>query len=155
MNLSLRAERKEDGDFLFLLYTGTRQEEMAAWGLYPEQQSALLRMQFQAQRQGYAADFPNAECQIILANGEPVGRMIVDRMGEQVRLVDIAVLAAYRNRGVGAQLIGQLIAESHASGKPLNLRVVKGNPAIRLYQRLGFTQVGEDEMSWYLCCSPR
>lgn len=150
MRLSLRTVRNQDEDFLFRLYASTRQEEISAWGWDATQQNAFLRMQFRAQRQGYAADYAGADHQVILADDEPVGRLMVHRTEKEVRLVDIAVLSEYRNRGLGAALIRDLMAECQASRKPLRLQVAKGNRAARLYERLGFLQTGEDEIYYHM-----
>ena len=154
MRLSLRTVRNEDEDFLFRLYASTRQEEMSAWGWNAAQQDAFLRMQFRAQRQGYAADYAGAYHQVILADDEPVGRLMVHRTEKEVRLVDISVVPAYRNRGLGAALIHDLMAECAASRKPLRLQVAKGNRAVRLYERLGFLKTGGDEVYDHMWWDP-
>jgi len=154
MHLSLRSVRSEDEDFLFRLYAGTRQEEMSAWGWNAAQQAAFLRMQFRAQRQGYAADYAGADHQVILADDEPVGRVMVHRTEKEVRLVDISVLPEYRNRGMGAALIHDLMVECQAARKPLRLQVAKGNRAARLYERLGFLKTGEDEIYYHMWWNP-
>ncbi len=63
-----------------------------------------------------------------------------------MRLVDIAILPEWRNRGVGTAFLRELIAESEYTGRPLKLQVAKGNPAARLYERLGFSKVSEDQV---------
>jgi ribosomal protein S18 acetylase RimI-like enzyme len=87
-----------------------------------------------------------ADHQIIRANGEAIGRIMVLRKPEQNLLVDISLLPERRNQGIGARLLKELIAESDQAGRPVNLQVLKTNPALHLYQRLGFVQTGEDEM---------
>ena len=146
MDLSLRAPSDDDEEFLFRLYASTRQEEVSAWGWSAAQQTAFLRMQFQAQRRGYAAEYPDAEARIILADDEPVGRILVHRTEGDMRLVDIAILPEQRNRGVGTTFLRDLIAESESTGRPLKLQVAKGNRAARLYERLGFSRVSEDQV---------
>ncbi len=75
--LRLRPVTAADEEFLFRVYAGTRQEEVAAWGWDTAQQNAFLRMQFTAQKRSYAASYPDAEHQLILESDEPVGRIIV------------------------------------------------------------------------------
>jgi len=57
----------------------------------------------------------------------------------------IAVLTeAVRGQGVGAELIGRVISEAGRRGQPaLSLSVEQGNPAVRLYRRMGFRTVRE------------
>ena len=58
---------------------------------------------------------------------------------EQIHLV-----APWRDHGIGGALIKDIIARAQASGRAVELSVMRGNPAIRLYNRLGFRLVGED-----------
>jgi ribosomal protein S18 acetylase RimI-like enzyme len=143
MNLSLRPARPEDQAFLFELYASTRAEEMAAWGLDASQQELFLKLQFTAQQQSYQAQFPESTHQIICLEGQPVGRLIVNRTQNEIRLVDIALLPPNRNRGLGTQLIENLLAEAKAAGKPVRLHVLAGSPALALYRRLGFSIIQE------------
>ena len=64
-------------------------------------------------------------------------------MEDEIRLVDIALLAEARGRGIGAKLIANLLARATSEAKPVRLHVEKSNPALRLYQRQGF-QIIED-----------
>jgi ribosomal protein S18 acetylase RimI-like enzyme len=152
--LCLRPVRSEDDEFLYLLYADTRGQEMAAWGWDSIQQNAFLQMQFRAQRQGYAADYPDADHQLVCSEGQPIGRLIVHRCEHKAHLVDIAILTDHRNRGVGSELLRGLIAECQASGKLLTLQVDKVNRAIRLYQRLGFSTNAEDALFYKMSCAP-
>jgi ribosomal protein S18 acetylase RimI-like enzyme len=144
--ISLRAAGAEDRGFLLRLYAGTREEEMAAWGWSAAQREAFVEMQFTARERSYEVLYPRAERQIVLLGNAPVGAMIVCREPAGMRLVDIAMLPDQRNRGLGASLIGGLIAEAARAGAPLKLSVMRGNRTIRLYERLGFVRTGEDEM---------
>ena len=63
-----------------------------------------------------------------------------------MHLVDIGLLTAHRNRGLGTMLIQQLIDECRLQKTALDLQVLRGNPALRLYERLGFKETGSDPM---------
>ena len=144
MNIRLRPFSAADQEFLYRLYASTRREEVAAWGWSPEQQDAFLRMQWNAQQHSYEMQYPEAEHSIILRDGEPIGRMLVMHGKEAKVLVDIALLSGHRGQGIGGQLVRTLIEQSGKEGVPVRLRVLKKNPARRLYERLGFQQTGED-----------
>lgn len=138
--------------FLFALYAGTRREEVAGWGWDAAQQQAFLRMQCDLQRRAYALQYPGADEHLIVHDGEPVGRMLVQRAGTAILLVDIALLPEWRGIGIGAALLRDLQEEATGAGKPLQLHVRKENPARRLYERLGFAVSGENDthfaMQW-------
>ncbi|MFZ3264614.1 MAG: GNAT family N-acetyltransferase [Terriglobales bacterium] len=152
MSLDLRPLRAEDEAFLFDVYASTRSEEMALVGWDKPQQESFLRMQFKAQQSSYAMQFPNADYRIIVHDGQLAGRLIVDRSGADILLIDIALLPPFRNAGIGAVLMKQVMDEAARARKPLKLHVEKFNPARRLYDRLGFSTIGDNgiylEMMW-------
>ena len=146
MNVHLRPQQPEDEDFVYRLYASTRARELAQVPWNDAQKDAFFRMQFLAQSRWYETAYAGAEYKLILRGEQPVGRMIVLRAPRELRLVDIALLPEHRNCGIGTQLITGLLAESRQSGVPVELQVLKGNPALHLYERLGFARTGEDEM---------
>jgi len=152
MNASLRPATGEDEAFLFELYASTRREEVAAWGWSEPQRQAFLAMQHAAQRKGYAARFPRADHRIIEAGGRAVGRLLVDRSGREIRLVDIALVPEARGQGIGSRLIGQLLDEAERGARPVRLQVLAGSRAQELYGRLGFRVMAQEppylEMEW-------
>jgi ribosomal protein S18 acetylase RimI-like enzyme len=107
-------------------------------------------MQFDLQGQQYQFTYPYAVNQIIQFNGTPSGRLIVDRSPNETILIDIALLPEFRNLGLGTSLIRSLQAE----GKKITLHVIKSNPAVNLYQRLGFIFVGEESLYLKMEWSP-
>jgi ribosomal protein S18 acetylase RimI-like enzyme len=144
--ISHRPLLPDDGQFLFRLYASTRADEVGSWGWPAEQQESLLRMQFRARSQSYAMTYSGASHSILLAGEEPVGSMVVWLGPAEIRLVDIALLPNYRNKGLGGVWLSGLIRQAAAAERPLRLSVHRGNPAIRLYQRLGFSAIEDGPM---------
>lgn len=142
--VELRAARADDLPFLFTLYCDVRGAEVSAWGWPAAECEAFLRMQFDAQRRSYLAAYPDAIHHIVHSNGVDFGRRLVAVTPEEMRLVDIALLSAYRNRGIGTKLIQQLMDDCDATGRLLLLQVLRGNPAERFYERLGFRQTSSE-----------
>lgn len=143
----MRPAQPEDESFLFELYRNARAEEMAAWGWDEVQQQAFLSLQFRARNLSYST-YKNSEHSIILNDGRPIGRLLISRKDDEIRLVDIALLAEARGQGIGSKLIDELLAKATSEGKPLRLHVEKFNRAFQLYQRLGF-QIIEDTGTQY------
>jgi len=141
--ITLRPIRASDEEFLYGVYASTRQEELAQTGWSEEQKASFLRQQFEAQSRYYREHYAGAEFSVILSDGRPAGRLYVARWPGEIRIVDIALLPERRNRGIGTKLLEDLIAESEASGKPLSIHVERFNPALRLYERLGFREVAD------------
>jgi GNAT superfamily N-acetyltransferase len=140
-SLSLRPITPEDDSFLRRLFASTRAEEMAITGWSDDQKSAFCRMQFDAQSAHYRKHYADASFDIIERDGVAAGRLLVWRSGKEILIVDIALLPEHRGAGIGTKLLRELQDEAKAAGKPLTIHVERYNPALRLYERLGFTQI--------------
>jgi ribosomal protein S18 acetylase RimI-like enzyme len=143
---TLRSATKDDTGFLFSLYASTRRKEMAALGWDSQQEEAFLRMQFDAQRLWYEQAYDQADHSIVVFGEQRGGRWIVLRKERAILLVDVALLPEFQGRGVGTGLLHLLIRESEEAAQALRLQVGRTNPARRLYERLGFLAVGEDQI---------
>ncbi|HEV3458593.1 MAG TPA: GNAT family N-acetyltransferase [Thermoanaerobaculia bacterium] len=143
-SVACRAVSPGDEELLYRIYASTRFEELAPVPWTAAQKEAFLRMQFRAQSVDYAANFPDAAFQVILVDGAPAGRLYVDRRGDELRIVDIALLPEHRGTGIGGALLRGLLAEAAAAGKAVRIHVEQMNPALRLYERLGFRRTGGD-----------
>jgi ribosomal protein S18 acetylase RimI-like enzyme len=150
--IALRPAGADDAEFLYQVYANTRYEELAPLNWPPEQVEAFLRMQFRAQDMHYREHYSAAAFDVILCDGEPSGRLIVDRRSDEIRVVDIALLPACRGKGVGTHLLTGLLAEAARAGLPVRIHVEVNNSARHLYQRLGFVRTGTtgvyDLMEW-------
>ncbi|TCO48360.1 ribosomal protein S18 acetylase RimI-like enzyme [Kribbella antiqua] len=86
------------------------------------------------------------ETSVVELDDRPVGRLRVSRTVESIELCGIQLLSRVQNRGIGTAIITALQSEAAGAGIPLDLGVEKDNlNARRLYDRLGFTKIGEDE----------
>jgi ribosomal protein S18 acetylase RimI-like enzyme len=129
-----------DDTFLRALFAGSRPEFAA---LPPAVREQIVDLQFRAQRRQYLVDAPDASEQVIEDDAEPVGRCWVQTGARAHRLLDIAIDARHRGRGVGTSVLGELQAAAGRAGVPLELSVWELNhDAIRLYRRLGFRPAG-------------
>lgn len=136
-----RVDPAADAEFLLAVYAGTRAEELAVVPWTDAERDAFLRMQFGAQDRFWREQRPDAVFSVILVDGQPAGRLYVDRRAGEIRIVDIALLPDHRGMGVGTLLISRVLEEGRASGRPVTIHVERGNRARVLYERLGFRQV--------------
>jgi ribosomal protein S18 acetylase RimI-like enzyme len=141
--VALRPALEEDEAFLLEVYASTRADEMSQTGWDDAQRRAFLKLQFVAQQQHYRTYYPQGEHSLILLNEKPAGRLYVARSLEEIRILDIALLAEHRNKGIGTRVIKDLMAESRKTVKPVRIYVENFNPALRLFERMGFLQVEE------------
>jgi ribosomal protein S18 acetylase RimI-like enzyme len=130
-------------EFLYRLYASTREAELAMIDWNEAQKEAFLRQQFNAQHAHYQAYYPNATFDLILLDGTPVGRLYVEEWPREIRLIDISLSSEARGRGLGSRLLAELMERARRAGKPLTIHVEVYNPAMRLYQRLGFRKIDE------------
>lgn len=137
-SITLRPITDSDLDFLHRLYATTREEELSQVPWPAEAKAAFVRQQFEAQHAWWTERYPGATFDLVLAGGEPAGRLYVDRWEREIRIVDVAVMPEWRGRGIGERLIRGVFAEGDASGKPVSIHVEQFNRARRLYERLGF-----------------
>jgi len=137
--ITLRPVAPDDYDFLIEVYGSTRAEEMALVPWTNEQRDAFIRSQFNAQQDHYLKTYPGASHDIILSNGRPVGRLYVARLDQEIRIIDITLIPAERNVGIGSYLIKQLLDDANQTGKVTRIYVEEFNPSLRLFQRLGFS----------------
>lgn len=152
--IGLRPVVADDRDFLLQVYASTREEELRLVDWSPEQKTAFVRMQFEAQDTDYHRNYADASFDVIELDGQPVGRLYVARRENEVQIVDIALLPEQRGRGIGTALIRGLLDEAAAAGKRLSIHVELNNPALRLYARLGFAPVEQRGLYLLLEAAP-
>lgn len=146
LGISVRPEREEDVEFMRLLYRELRWEEMAPLADWSDgMKTAFLSQQYDAQRQHYARAYYDAEFLVVVRDGQPIGRLYLYRGDpKDIRIVDIGLLIAERNRGLGRALIEAVFDEARAGDRSVSIHVEVFNPARRLYDRLGFVEEGEN-----------
>jgi ribosomal protein S18 acetylase RimI-like enzyme len=139
-----------DMDFLYQVYESTRWEELQQAPWSDEQRREFLMMQFQAQHQHYQQHYAEAEYQIIEIAEQAAGRLYLDHREDEIRIVDIALLPKYRNTGVGTQILSSILAQAKNREVPVFIHVEKNNPALALYQRLGFVTKEDVGVYWLM-----
>ncbi len=140
---TLRPITDADLDFLRRVYASTREDELAPVPWSDEQKTEFLGFQFHAQHTHYQEHFPDAAFDVIELEGRPVGRLYIDRREDEIRLVDIALLTEYRGRGLGGEILEEILDEGRQKGLLVRIHVEHNNPAMRLYLRLGFRKIEE------------
>lgn len=152
--VSLTPVSREDDGFLDEVYASTRWEELALTGWSDALKADFCRLQHRAQTAHYQAHYPGAGRWVILHGGQPAGRLYVDRWEREIRIMDLALLPDHRGQGLGTHLLRELIEEAAAAGKVLSIHVERQNPALRLYQRLGFEPAEDKGIYLLLECPP-
>jgi len=137
---TLRPSQPEDMDFRFALHRSTMRgyvERM--WGWDDDDQKTR-----------FAEYYPTAARRIIVVAGADVGALVIDYRPDAVFVVNIEILSAFQGRGLGARILNDIITRAQDDGVPVELQVLKINPARRLYERLGFQVTGETETHYLM-----
>jgi GNAT superfamily N-acetyltransferase len=148
--VTLREATPDDEPFLRRLYATTRERELALVPWTDDQKTAFVEMQFAAQHRHYHEHYHDTTFDVILLDAAAIGRLYVARWADQICIVDIALLPEFCSRGIGTRLLRELQDEARTAAKPLRIHVEQFNPARRLYERLGFSQIEDKGVYLFL-----
>lgn len=151
--LTLRPATPADRELLFRVYASTREEELAPVPWPPEAKEAFLRQQFDAQDSWWRANYAGATYEVIVVAGVDSGRLYLWEGPKEIRVVDVALLPEARRRGAGTRLLEGLKERARAAGKAVSIHVERMNPALALYERLGFRLVEDKGVYLFLSWS--
>ncbi|NVN10171.1 GNAT family N-acetyltransferase [Nguyenibacter vanlangensis] len=150
----LRPQCAADMPFLLHLYGDVRRAELDATGWPELQRHAFLNHQFLLQTHHYRTYYPAASFDLIEVADAPAGRLYVDEGQTDCRIIDISLLATHRNLGLGGAVLRQVVTRATVRRKTVSLHVMLGNPAIRLYRRMGFQVIDpSDPMQILMRCA--
>ena len=126
-----------DEPFLRRVFRDVRHGAPGAGAAVPD---PSLGVKYRAHSADRRDRYPDAETAIVLEDGEPVGTLTLHHEDGRTHLVDLAVVAGRRGRGVGSAVLSGLLASHHR----LTVTVWEQNlGAQRLYERHGFSVVAE------------
>ena len=141
--IELRPIVAADRDFLLTLYASTRADELSAVPWTEAERASFVTMQFDTQDMAYRQTYPDGRFLLVLAAGQPIGRLYVARVDDEIHLIEMALVPAARGQGTGSALLAWVLAAADRDGLAVTLHVEPGNPARRLYERFGFVTVEE------------
>jgi ribosomal protein S18 acetylase RimI-like enzyme len=95
-----------------------------------------LRLDRVAQQGGFRVQWILAQVRIITRDGFDVGWLQTTIQEDALFILQLFVDGSFQRRGIGTEVMKRLI-QDHFNQSVL-LEVVKINPALRLYERLGF-----------------
>ncbi|MEM9568934.1 MAG: GNAT family N-acetyltransferase, partial [Cyanobacteria bacterium P01_E01_bin.34] len=137
-------------EFLFDVYSSTREAELSVVGWSSDRKAEFLHIQFHAQQAYYQTRHPQAELLCVYEDHTPIGRLYLERQARDFCLLDIALLKHCRRRGIGTALMTSILKLAHRERRAVCLHVERYNPAIRLFRRLGFRQCREVGVSYLM-----
>ena len=128
MDLTRRAARAQDKE----LVRGWHRASMgphvtATWGWDDELQRSYFESRFDPER-----------LEIVEQNGVPVGYLALRQESDRFILDELVLAPEHHNRGLGSRVMEEILSLADERGLAVELRVLRVNPARRLYERLGF-----------------
>jgi ribosomal protein S18 acetylase RimI-like enzyme len=138
--IGLRPARPDDYDFALRLYVETMKPYTASFFEWVDKE----------QGDRFAGLYRLDETVIISHDSTEIGWFAFRESDAEISLLQFYIAPAYQRRGIGSQVRQVLIEQWRPSGKPIALGVLKNNPARRLYERFGFSIVGESDYKFFM-----
>ena len=146
MEITLRKATPNDMDFLYSLRRSTMETYLKEIGAPAAEADHIARIEYQ---------FDHAR--IVLVNGVPAGLFKAALQMEHQRwyLMQIQVSPEFQGGGIGRTVITRLIKQAEEDGLSVVLSVLKNNPAKVLYERIGFSIIGESDIEFEMMYHPQ
>jgi ribosomal protein S18 acetylase RimI-like enzyme len=139
-SIALRPASEGDISFLYDLHVATMKSYIdQTWGWDDAFQDSLFKK-----------NYVPAEFQVITFDGADIGMLSIEEREAEIFLRTIKIHPNYQNKGIGTAIISKMIAEGTLRMKPVGLRVLKVNPAKKLYDRLGFSTIEETDTHYIM-----
>jgi ribosomal protein S18 acetylase RimI-like enzyme len=139
MQISFRSAVAQDYEYCKRLYFAGMQEIIERLNLDRGAQASSFEQQWNCE-----------QVRIITVNGMDVGWVQTAAENGEHFIAQLFIDGPFQRRGIGTEVMSRLIAEAEQTGQAVRLNVVKINPALRLYERLGFRVTHEDDRKFYL-----
>lgn len=136
--LRFRTIHEGDMDFLKKVYRSTRETELNLTSWNEQQKSNFISQQFEAQHQYYTENYTGAHFTLILVGEQRAGRLYAVEWPDEIRIIDLTLLPEFRGKGYGSQILRSILDHGATNRKKVGIHVERTNPAMKLYDRLGF-----------------
>jgi ribosomal protein S18 acetylase RimI-like enzyme len=143
VKISFRPARLDDLEYCARLYFAAMTDTIRA-----------LKLDLAAHRASFRERWDVAEVRLITLDNADIGWLQSRIEEDALFLAQLFIDAPFQGRGIGTEVMHRLIAEGGAGGRAITLGVVKTNPALRLYERLGFRITHEDDRKFYMRRAP-
>jgi len=139
--LELRPAAESDFEAVFAITMATMRAYVeATWGIWDEAEH----------RSRIRDSFDPSTHRLVHVDGQLAGLLAAKEHAEHVQLVKVFLLPPFQGRGIGTRLVRQVMAQAAAQERRVRLRVLRVNPAQRLYLRLGFVITDETPKRLYM-----
>jgi ribosomal protein S18 acetylase RimI-like enzyme len=135
VEITLRPARISDETFLLDLRKTTMESYLEGAGEPVDEDTHLRRIR---------SHF--ADAKIICLADDSIGLIKTHLSPTEWAISQLQVAPAFQGKGVGTEVIRKVIEKADRDSLPVTLCVLRNNPAIRLYERLGFRVVLQNDI---------
>jgi GNAT superfamily N-acetyltransferase len=98
-----------------------------------------------SQRNYFEKKWKNANYRIIEKDDNRIGTIWVTTEKDHIQLNEIQLLPEFQWHGIGSALVRKELEKAQEQSKPMRLRPLRNNKAIKFYERLGFVVYDKTE----------
>jgi ribosomal protein S18 acetylase RimI-like enzyme len=109
-----------------------------------------LHLDLAAQAVSFKKQWILEEVRIITLDDSDVGWLQTATRDDGLFVGQLFVDDPFQRRGIGTEVMNRLIAEAARDNQAVRLEVVKTNPSLRLYERLGFRITHEEDRKFHM-----
>jgi GNAT superfamily N-acetyltransferase len=113
-----------------------------------------LNLDMAVQATTFREQWAPSQVRIIAVDGSDVGWLQTTMRDDGLFVAQLFVDGPFQRRGIGTDVMNRLIGEAARLNQGVRLAVVKTNPALRLYERLGFHTTHHDDRKFYMKRDP-
>lgn len=118
------------------------------WNLYVDLLKAPITSQWgwdeNFQKTNFEKNLPIENFKIIKAQDQPIAAYCVDEYEDRLHLRLLLVVRSKQKSGVGKAIMEELMDSALQSNQYVTLSVIKTNPVLEFYTKLGFEVVKDD-----------
>ena len=145
VSIALRLANSADSEFAYEVVCKTiRPYAEQTFGIWQEAQVRSM----------LASNISAGFTKIIMADANPAGILTAKELENHIQLDQLFVLPEYQRDGIGTELVRQMLQRAKELEVPVRLRVLRVNPAKRLYERMGFFVTSEEPERFYMQSAP-
>lgn len=135
MTVTVRPAAEQDMEFAYHAKRGALGPFIESrWGWHEDYQRAI-----------HESNWREKPWSLICLDGEPVGTVSVDRRATTVRLGEFYILPARQRRGIGSQVLRQILLECDRDDRDCELFLLRGSQAAEFFRRCDFRVSGNDD----------
>ena len=139
MQISFRPALPQDFDYCAQMYFAEMEKIIRE-----------LNLSMDAQVRSFREQWDWAQVRIITLDEAEIGWLQTRKEDDALFLAQLFVDASFQGRGIGTEVMHRVIGEAARDGQAVTLGVAKINPALRLYQMLGFKITHDDDRKFYM-----